>query len=30
MKLQDRVAIIFGGTSGLGEGTAKAFANEGG
>ena len=29
MKLQDRVAIIFGGTSGLGEATAKAYANEG-
>ena len=29
MKLQDRVAIIFGGTSGLGEVTAKAYANEG-
>lgn len=27
MKLQDRVAIIFGGTSGLGEATAKAYAN---
>lgn len=29
MKLQDRVAIIFGGTSGLGEATAKAYAYEG-
>lgn len=29
MKLQDRVAIIFGGTSGLGEATAKAYADEG-
>ena len=29
LKLQDRVAIIFGGTSGLGEATAKAYANEG-
>lgn len=29
MKLQDRVAIIFGGTSGLGEATAKAYAGEG-
>lgn len=29
MKLQDRVAIIFGGTSGLGEATAKAYASEG-
>lgn len=29
MKLQDRVAIIFGGTSGLGEATAKAYAAEG-
>ena len=27
LKLQDRVAIIFGGTSGLGEATAKAYAN---
>ena len=29
MELQDRVAIIFGGTSGLGEATAKAYADEG-
>ena len=29
MKLQDRVAIIFGGTSGLGEATAKAYTDEG-
>ncbi|KRG36888.1 SDR family NAD(P)-dependent oxidoreductase [Psychrobacter sp. P11G3] len=29
MKLQNRVAILFGGTSGLGEATAKAFAKEG-
>ena len=29
MKLKDRVAIIFGGTSGIGEATAKAFADEG-
>ncbi|QEA38736.1 SDR family oxidoreductase [Pistricoccus aurantiacus] len=29
MKLKDRVAIIFGGTSGLGEATAKAYADEG-
>ena len=29
MKLQDRVAIIFGGTSGLGEAAAKAYADEG-
>lgn len=29
MKLQDKIAIVFGGTSGLGEATAKAFANEG-
>lgn len=29
MKLKERVAIVFGGTSGLGEATAKAYANEG-
>ena len=29
MKLQDRVAIISGGTSGLGEAAAKAYAGEG-
>lgn len=29
MKLQNKVAIIFGGTSGLGEATAKAYADEG-
>ncbi|WP_296236333.1 SDR family NAD(P)-dependent oxidoreductase [Psychrobacter sp. UBA5136] len=29
MKLQNRVAIVFGGTSGLGEATAKAYADEG-
>ncbi|MFO8068825.1 MAG: SDR family oxidoreductase [Alkalibacterium sp.] len=29
MKLKDKVAIIFGGTSGIGEATAKAYANEG-
>ena len=29
MKLKDRVAIIFGGTSGIGEATAKAYADEG-
>ena len=29
MKLQERVAIIFGGTSGLGEAAAKAYADEG-
>lgn len=29
MKLKNRVAILFGGTSGLGEATAKAYANEG-
>ena len=29
MKLQERVAIISGGTSGLGEAAAKAYADEG-
>lgn len=29
MKLEGKVAIIFGGTSGIGEATAKAYANEG-
>ncbi len=29
MKLQERVAIISGGTSGLGEAAAKAYAGEG-
>ncbi|OJF89891.1 SDR family NAD(P)-dependent oxidoreductase [Alkalibacterium sp. 20] len=29
MKLKDKVAIIFGGTSGIGEATAMAYANEG-
>lgn len=29
MKLKDRVAVIFGGTSGIGEATAKAYADEG-
>lgn len=28
-KLQDRVALIYGGTSGLGEATAKLYAKEG-
>lgn len=29
MKLKDKVAVVFGGTSGIGEATAKAYANEG-
>lgn len=29
MKLKDKVAVLFGGTSGIGEATAKAYANEG-
>ncbi|WP_423189062.1 SDR family NAD(P)-dependent oxidoreductase [Alkalibacterium sp. f15] len=29
MKLKNRVAIVFGGTSGIGEATAMAYANEG-
>lgn len=29
MKLRDKVAVIFGGTSGIGEATAKAYAEEG-
>ena len=29
MKLKDKVAVVFGGTSGIGEATAKAYADEG-
>ncbi|SFC57530.1 3-oxoacyl-[acyl-carrier protein] reductase [Alkalibacterium subtropicum] len=29
MKLKDKVAVVFGGTSGIGEATAKAYAEEG-